>query len=145
MSPVERLAYWRERAGTAEDAERGWRASSHNFEGRLKDAEGRLDAAEIALRRAGGALVDAETVPTDDVERGIRHLTAERDAFRNAMGWWKAEALLIALGHGTGTVDSLLIAAVVPVPIPRDVVLEHMEEAKRAIVTWEQRRKASGP
>ena len=40
----------------------------------------RAAAAEIRLTRADGALADAATVPTRDIERGIRLLTEQRDA-----------------------------------------------------------------
>jgi len=38
----------------------------------------------LALKRADGALADAATVPTGDVERGIRLLTEERDRLKTA-------------------------------------------------------------
>lgn len=38
------------------------------------------DAAEVHLKRADGALADAATVPTGDIEHGIRLLTEQRDA-----------------------------------------------------------------
>ena len=38
-----------------------------------------LAAARIAIARADGALADAETVPTGNLEVGIRTLTAQRD------------------------------------------------------------------
>jgi hypothetical protein len=43
------------------------------------------DQAEIKLTRAQGALADAATVTTGDVEAGIRALTAERDRLREAL------------------------------------------------------------
>lgn len=36
----------------------------------------------IATKGVSGALADAATVPTDDLERGVRALTAERDALK---------------------------------------------------------------
>lgn len=45
----------------------------------------------IAHARADGALADAETVPTGDLERGIRALTAERDGLKSTLLAWTAE------------------------------------------------------
>ena len=68
---------------------------------------------------------------------------ADECAYVHATLWWKAEALLATVGKAT-PMDRLLIAAVIPIPIPRDVAEAHMEEAKVAILEWEQTRGISG-
>jgi len=52
---------------------------------RTETAEQGSAKLEIRLARADGALADAETVATGDIERGIRALTAERDGLRGAL------------------------------------------------------------
>ncbi len=54
------------------------------------------DTLHIAAQRADGALADAATVPTGNLEHGIRLLTLERDALRaemteykERMDWWR--------------------------------------------------------
>lgn len=64
-------------------------------------------------------------------------------AYVDATLWWKAEALLAAVGKVT-PMEKLLIAAVIPIPIPHDVAVAHMEEAKAAILARELEKKA-GP
>ena len=49
---------------------------------RAEGAEQMSAQQEIRLARADGALADAETVATGDVERGIRMLTGERNLLR---------------------------------------------------------------
>ena len=49
---------------------------------RAEGAEQMSAQQEIRLARADGALADAETVATDDIERGIRMLTGERNLLR---------------------------------------------------------------
>ena len=45
----------------------------------VEELQAEVSARRIAHDRANGALADAGTVQTDDIERGIRQLTAERD------------------------------------------------------------------
>lgn len=61
-------------------------------------------------------------------------MSAHECVYQDAVLFWKAEALLCALGKGT-PIDRMVIAAVVPIPIPRDVALARMEEAKAALIT----------
>jgi hypothetical protein len=68
---------------------------------------------------------------------------ADDCAYVHATLWWKAEALLATVGKAT-PMDRLLLAAVIPIPIPRDVAEAHMEEAKAAILAWEQARGSAG-
>jgi len=49
--------------------------------------------------------------------------------YKDNLLWWKAEAILGSLGKGTPTTQ-LVIAAVVPVPVPREIAEAHMEKAK---------------
>ena len=49
--------------------------------------------------------------------------------------YWKAEALLQALGQGRER-DRLLIAAAVPIPVPIEVARERMAEAQAAWAVW---------
>jgi len=64
---------------------------------------GEIARLTILLRLASGALVDAGTVQTDDVDAGIRALTAERDAMQS-----KRDAVLIALKMAETERDALL-------------------------------------
>jgi len=53
--------------------------------------------------------------------------------YQDAVLWWKAEALLCAMGKGT-PIDRLVICAVIPVPIPPEVARAHMEQAQTALI-----------
>ncbi len=50
-----------------------------------------VEQLRIAIARADGALADAETVPTGNLEDGIRALTAERDGLKTTLEMWAAE------------------------------------------------------
>ena len=66
---------------------------------------GEIARLTILLRLASGALVDAGTVQTDDVDAGIRALTAERDAMQS-----KRDALADAVKCISAERDALLAA-----------------------------------
>ena|SRR4030067_2952651 len=60
-------------------------------------------------------------------------LTSHEDCvYKNAVLWWKAEALLCSIGKGE-EIGRLLVAVIIPIPIPNDVAMSHMEKAKEAI------------
>lgn len=85
---------------------------------------------------AGPCLVRMGEVLHEQCEQARRE-HGDVCAYVAATMWWKAEALLAAVGKVT-PMEKLLIAAVIPIPIPRDVAEAHMEEAKAAILAWEQ-------
>lgn len=53
----------------------------------------------IAHDRADGALADAGTVPTGDLEKGIRALTAERDGLMREIAEWEGQDNRCPTGH----------------------------------------------
>ena len=52
--------------------------------------------------------------------------------YKDNLLWWKAEALLGAMGKGTQLLQ-LIIAAVVPIPVPREIAEDYMEKAKNEL------------
>lgn len=77
-----------------------------------------LERLRVIWSRTSGALCDASTVDTDDFEKGIHELTAERDAYRSSLADLAAftngrafharfdaakEKALVVLKHGTAT------------------------------------------
>ncbi len=70
-----------------------------------------IEEFKVERDRASGALVDAGTVPTEDLEAGIRALTAERDRLRELNTAYEGGMLhdeLVALGIALKKADTEL-------------------------------------
>jgi len=72
-----------------------------DFQDTLAEQAREIESMRIAQQRADGALADAGTVPTGNLERGIRMLTAERDVLQAALAGQvrEIERLKRAIGH----------------------------------------------
>jgi hypothetical protein len=64
----------------------------------------------------------------------------EVEVLRTQVKWWKAETLLQACRKGA-TLDQVMIAASIPVPVPEAVAQEHLEKAKEACALVFEERK----
>ena len=55
--------------------------------------------------------------------------------YKDNLLWWKAEALLGAMDKGT-PLSQLVMAAVVPIPVPREIAEDYMEKAKSELTIF---------